>query len=62
MSIIKIQTSIRIEPTVLAKIRKIAEEDNRSVANMIEYLIMQKIKSYEYENGEIEATEKEIYI
>lgn len=62
MSLVRTQTSLRVEPIVLAKIRKIAEEDNRSVANMVEYLIIQKIRSYEYENGEIELTEEEIYI
>lgn len=62
MSLVRTQTSLRVEPIVLAKIRKIAEEDNRSVANMVEYLIIQKIRSYVYENGEIELTEEEIYI
>lgn len=62
MAVIKIQMSMRLEPIILAKIRKIAEEDNRSVANMIEYIIKQEIKSYESENGEIELTEEEIYI
>lgn len=62
MAVIKIQMSMRLEPIILAKIRKIAEEDNRSAANMIEYLIKQEIKNYELENGEIELTEEEIYI
>lgn len=62
MAVIKIQMSMRLEHIILAKIRKIAEEDNRSAANMIEYLIKQEIKNYELENGEIELTEEEIYI
>lgn len=62
MAVIKTQMSMRLEPIILAKIRKIAEEDNRSAANMIEYLIKQEIKNYELENGEIELTEEEIYI
>lgn len=57
----KTQMSLRLDPVILAKIRKISEEDSRSVANMIEYLIKQKIKLYEYENGEIKLTEDEIY-
>lgn len=62
MAVIKIQMSMRLEPIILAKIRKIAEEDNRSAANMIKYLIKQEIKNYELENAEIELTEEEIYI
>lgn len=46
MAVIKIQMSMRLEPIILAKIRKIAEEDNHSAANMIEYLIKQEIKNY----------------
>lgn len=62
MAVIKIQMSMRLEHIILAKIRKIAEEDNRSAANMIKYLIKQEIKNYELENAEIELTEEEIYI
>lgn len=62
MAVIKIQMSMRLEHIILDKIRKIAEEDNRSAANMIEYLIKQEIKNYELENAEIELTEEEIYI
>ena len=61
MAFVRTQTSLRIDPIVLAKIRKIAEDDNRSIANMIEYLIIQKIKIYEEKNGEIKLTEEEIY-
>lgn len=61
MVYVRTQTSLRVDPVVLAKIRKIAEEDNRSVANMVEYLIIQKIRTYEKENGIIELTEEEIY-
>lgn len=62
MSLVRTQTSLRVKTIILAKIRKIAEEDSCSVANMIEYLIKLKIRSYEYENVEIELTEEEIYI
>lgn len=62
MAVIKTQMSMLLKPIKLAKIRKIAEEDSRTVANMIEYIIKREIKSYELENGEIELTEEEIYI
>jgi len=43
-----------------AKIKKIAESQNRSMTNMIETLVKEKIKEYEKENGEIELTDEEI--
>lgn len=61
MTVIKTQMSLRLDPIILAKIRKISEEDTRSVANMIEYIIKQKIKAYENINGEIKLTDEEIY-
>lgn len=61
MAVIKTQISLRLEPETLAKLKKIANEYVRSSSNMIEYLIMQKIKDYEYENGEIELTDEDIY-
>ena len=40
--------------------KKIAESQNRSMTNMIETLVKEKIKEYEKENGEIELTDEEI--
>lgn len=61
MAVIKTQFTLRLDPVVHAKIKKIADEDNRSLTNMIEYVIKQKIKSYEKENGEIKLTDEDIY-
>lgn len=61
MAVIKIQFSLRINPEIYAKLKIIAKKDTRSVSNLIDYLIMQKIAAYECENGEIELTDEDIY-
>lgn len=43
-----------------AKIKKIAESQNRSINNMIETLVKDAIKEYEKENGEIKLTDEDI--
>ena len=60
MAVIKIPFTLRLSPPDYAKIRKVAESENRSTTNMIETLIKQKIKQYESENGEIGVTEEDI--
>ena len=62
MPVLKIQTTMRLKPVTYAKLKKIAIDDNRSVSNLIEHLINQKIRIYEKKNGEILLTEEEIYI
>lgn len=61
MPIIKKPFTLRLQLEEHAKIKKIAENENRSINNMIETIIKQKIKEYERENGEIELTEEELY-
>ena len=53
MSVIKSQFTLRLDLIDHAKIKKIAEEENRSMTNMIETLVKQEIKRYEKNNGEI---------
>ena len=43
MAVIKTQFTLRLSPIDHAKIKKIAEIENRSMTNMIETLIKQKI-------------------
>ncbi len=62
MAVIKTQFTLRLDLKDHAKIKKIAQEDNRSMSNMIEMLIKKKIKQYEKENGEIEVNNDDIYI
>ncbi len=52
---------MRLDPEIHYKIKKIAETENRSMTNMIEYLICKEIKRYEHENGEIPCTDDDIF-
>lgn len=60
MAVIKTSFTLRLNLIDHAKIRKIAEEENRSMTNMIETLVKEKIKKYEMENGEIPLTDEDI--
>ena len=62
MAIIKSQFTLRLNLTDHAKIKKIAESENRSMTNMIETLIKMKIQQYENENGEIEVTDEDLSV
>lgn len=61
MAVIRTQFSLRLDPIVYAKLKKIAKEDNRSVSNLIDYIIKQCINEYESKNGDIVLSEKDIY-
>ncbi len=60
MAVIKTQFTLRLNLIDHAKIKKIAEKENRSMTNMIETLVKQKIQQYEKENGEITLTDEDI--
>lgn len=62
MAVIKSQFTLRLNLVDHAKIKKIAESENRSMTNMIDTLIKQKIRQYEKENGEIEVSDEDLYI
>lgn len=59
MAIIKLRFTFRLNPDENVKIKKIAENENRSMANMIETLVKQKIHQYEKENGKIMITDED---
>ena len=58
---LRTQFTMRMDSLNHAKIKKIAEAESRSMANMIEYLIKKEIARYEKENGEIPITEEDLY-
>lgn len=60
MPVIKSQFTLRLDLEVHAKIKKIAGEETRSMTNMIEHLVRQKIKSYEAAHGPIELTDADL--
>jgi len=61
MAVIKSQFTLRLSLEDHAKIKKIAESENRSMTNMIETLVKNKIQQYEKENGKISITEEDIF-
>lgn len=62
MAVIKTRFTLRLNLEDHAKIKKIAEKENRSMTNMIETIIKKEIEKYEKENGEIILTEEDLYI
>ena len=61
MPVIKSSFTMRLDPITHFKIKKISEQEMRSLTNMIEYLIKKEIKRYEEENGEIKYTDEDIF-
>ena len=59
MAVIKTQFTLRLDVVIHCKIKKITQEENRSLTNMIDHLIKREIKCYEKENGEIAVTEED---
>ena len=59
MAVLKTQFTLRLDVETHCKIQKIAQAENRSLNNMIDYLVKQEIKRYEKENGEIPVTEED---
>lgn len=51
---LKIQTGLRLEEDIWAKISYIAKQENRSLNAQIEYAVKQVICQYEEAHGEIE--------
>ena len=61
MAGIKTQFTLRLSLESHAKLKKIAMEEERSMTNMIEYLVKKEIARYERENGPIELTEEDLF-
>lgn len=60
MPVMKAQFPLRLGLVDRAKIKKISDEENRSMTNMVEMLIKKEIKRYESVNGEIILTDDNI--
>lgn len=57
----KIQTGLRINEITYAKIRYLCTKEQRSLNNMIEYVLQQYVEQYEKSNGTIPVQLDEIY-
>lgn len=53
MPVSKIQTGLRINETTYAKLKTLSIKENRSLNNLIEYIIQQYLDDFEKVNGSI---------
>lgn len=53
MAINKIQTGLRINETTYAKLKTLSANENRSLNNLVEYIIQKYLEDYEKVNGSI---------
>lgn len=51
MAVSKIQTGLRIDETTYGKLKTISESENRSLNNLVEYIIKSYLSDYEKRNG-----------
>jgi len=58
----KVQTGIRFEPEMLAKITHISKKNRRSLNAQLEFLVQECIEKYELENGKIQISDEERYL
>ena len=61
MAVIKTQFTLRLGLENHAKLKKIAQEESRSMTNMIEYLVKKEIERYEREHGPILLSEEALF-
>lgn len=53
MAISKIQTGLRIDETTYGKLKTLSESENRSLNNLVEYILKSYLSEYEKSNGSI---------
>jgi len=53
MPIIKIQTGLRLEEQTYGKLKALAEEEGRSLNNLVEQILRKYLLAYEKEHGPI---------
>ena len=56
MATIKIQTGLRLSEPLYEKIKALAEKEQRSLNNLIEYGMQKYIEDYELKNGPIHSS------
>ena len=58
MNVNKVQTGLRLPRPMYAKIKMLAEQDSRTVNNLLELILKNYIEGYEREHGEIQTANK----
>lgn len=51
MSVVKIQTGLRLEESVYGKLKTLSIQEGRSLNNLAEYIIRKYLEDYEAKNG-----------
>ena len=51
MATLKVQTGLRLEEALYEKIKVLAENDGRSINNLIEQILRRYVADYEAQNG-----------
>ena len=54
MAISKIQTGLRIDEVTYRKLKTISESENRSLNNLVEFVIKKYLSDYEEQNGVVD--------
>ena len=55
----KIQTGLRLPETTYGKLRILSARENRSLNNLIEYILQQYLEAYEAEHGPLSVFSEE---
>lgn len=56
MAVIKIQTGLRIDEPTYEKLKALADQEGRSLNNLIEQVLRMYLRSYEAEHGAIQPS------
>lgn len=56
MALSKIQTGLRIDEITYGKLKTISEDENRSLNNLIEYILKSYLSDFEKQNGPVQCT------
>ena len=59
MATAKIQTGLRLNETLYEKLRSLASKEQRSLNNLIEYVVQRYVEDYEERNGPIPSLDEE---
>ena len=55
----KIQTGLRLSETTYGKLRTLSVRENRSLNNLIEYILQQYLEAYEADHGPLSVFSEE---
>lgn len=53
MAVSKIQTGLRINEETYAKLKTLSTKENRSINNLVEYIVQKYLDDFEKNNGSI---------